>query len=140
MGFTVENKKSTDDYAIVKFVFTEIFTTHDMSKVLDILTSLLDTGKPFAFYVDSRTANKPPMNAASNLLKWLRSNKSRFKKQLICSCVIFGNSVTNSLVSRLLKGVFMIQAPVSPNKLTNNYTQGEEWVMSKVDEFMVNNQ
>ena len=41
MGFTVENKESNDHYALVKFTFTEPFTTEDMTKVLAILTNIL---------------------------------------------------------------------------------------------------
>lgn len=139
MGFDVMNKESTNRYAIVKFIFKEPFGNDDMLKVLAILTSLLDTGKPFAFYVDTRNANKPPLNAASSLLKWLKLNKSRFKKQLICSSVVFGNSITNNLVSKLLNGVFAIQPPVSPNKLTNDIALAEKWVDDKVKEFLEKN-
>jgi len=100
MGFTVENKESNDHYALVKFVFNEPFTSDDMTKVLKILSNLLDLNKPFAFYVDTRRANHPPFNAASSLLHWLKANKLRFKKQLICSAVIFGNTITNNLVNK----------------------------------------
>lgn len=136
MGFTVENKISNQQYALVKFIFSEPFTTEDMTKVLAILTALLDTNKPFAFYVDTRNANNPPLNAASSLLGWLRKNKQRFKKQLICSCVVFGNTITNNLVSKLLNGVFMIQPPVSPNKLTNNMELAEKWINEKINDFL----
>lgn len=135
MGFTVENKESNEHYALVKFTFSEPFIVEDMTKVLAILTSLLDLKKPFAFYVDTRNANNPPLNAASSLLHWLKTNKPRFKKQLICSAVIFGNTVTNNLVSRLLNGVFMIQPPVSPNKLTNDLNGAEKWIHEKIKEF-----
>jgi hypothetical protein len=137
MGFTVENKENNEKYGLVKFVFNEPFTSDDMIKVLAILSSLLDSKKPFAFYVDTRTANSPPLNAASMLLKWLKANKFRFKKQLICSSVIFGNTVTNNLVSKLLNGVFMIQPPVSPNKLTNNLEQAEKWISEKIKEYLI---
>ena len=134
MGFTVQNKESNEHYALVKFVFSEPFTAEDMTKVLAILTHLLDLKKPFAFYVDTRNANTPPLNAASSLLQWLKTNKYRFKKQLICSAVIFGNTVTNNLVSKLLNGVFMIQPPVSPNKLTNDINAAEKWIQEKIQE------
>jgi len=137
MGFTVENKESNEHYALVKFVFTEPFTSDDMSRVLVILTNLLDLKKPFAFYVDTRNANKPPFNAASSLLKWLKLNKPRFKKQLICSAVVFGNTVTNNLVSKLLNGVFMIQPPVSPNKLSNDLIGTEKWIDEKIKDFLI---
>ncbi len=132
MGFTVENKESNEQYALVKFVFSEPFTSDDMTKVLAILSNLLDFKKPFAFYVDTRNANTPPFNAGSSLLQWLKTNKTRFKKQLICSAVVFGNTITNNLVSKLLNGVFMIQPPVSPNKLTNDINQAEKWISEKI--------
>jgi hypothetical protein len=135
MGFTVQNKESNEHHALVKFIFSEPFTAEDMTKVLAILTNLLDLNKPFAFYVDTRNANTPPFNAASSLLQWLKKNKQRFKKQLICSSVIFGNTITNNLVSKLLNGVFMIQPPVSPNKLTNNINEAEKWIQEKIKEF-----
>ncbi len=138
MGFTVENKTSNEHYALVKFVFSEPFTSDDMTKVLAILTNLLDLKKPFAFYVDTRNANNPPFNAGSSLLQWLKLNKIRFKKQLICSAVIFGNTLTNNLVSKLLNGVFMIQPPVSPNKLTNNIMVAEKWVGERIKDFQNN--
>lgn len=138
MGFTVENKESNDKYALVKFVFNEPFGSEDMTRVLKILTDLLDLKKPFAFYVDSRNANSPPMNAASSLLHWLKTNRYRFKKQLICSAVIFGNSITNNLISKLLNGVFMIHKPVSPNKLTNNMELAEKWISERIKEFLIN--
>jgi hypothetical protein len=136
MGFTVQNKESNEHYALVKFVFSEPFTAEDMTKVLAILTNLLDIKKPFAFYVDTRNANTPPLNAASSLLHWLKTNKQRFKKQLICSSVIFGNTVTNNLVSKLLNGVFMIQPPVSPNKLTNDMDLAEKWIQERIKDFL----
>lgn len=136
MGFTVENKESNEHYALVKFIFSEPFTAEDMTKVLAILTNLLDIKKPFAFYVDTRNTNKPPFNAASSLLQWLKTNKHRFKKQLICSAVIFGNTVTNNLVSKLLNGVFMIQPPVSPNKLTNDLNGAEKWISERIKDFL----
>jgi len=134
MGFSVENKESNEQYALVKFIFNEPFVAEDMTKVLAILTNLLDLKKPFAFYVDTRNANTPPFNAASSLLHWLKANKYRFKKQLICSSVIFGNTITNNLVSKLLNGVFMIQPPVSPNKLTNDLNVAEKWIKEKIQE------
>jgi hypothetical protein len=135
MGFTVENKESNKQYALVKFVFYEPFTSDDMTKVLAILTNLLDLKKPFAFYVDTRTANNPPVNAASSLLQWMKTNKHRFEKQLICTSVVFGNTMTNNLVSKLLNGVFMIQPPVSPNKLTNNLALAEKWIDERIMDF-----
>jgi len=137
MGFTVENKESNDHYALVKFVFNEPFTSDDMTKVLKILSNLLDLNKPFAFYVDTRRANHPPFNAASSLLHWLKANKLRFKKQLICSAVIFGNTITNNLVSKLLNGVFMIHPPVSPNKLTSDLTLAEKWIYEQIRVFTI---
>ena len=116
------------------WIFNEPFVAEDMTKVLAILTNLLDLKKPFAFYVDTRNANTPPFNAASSLLHWLKANKYRFKKQLICSSVIFGNTITNNLVSKLLNGVFMIQPPVSPNKLTNDLNVAEKWIKEKIQE------
>jgi hypothetical protein len=136
MGFSVENKESNEHYALVKFVFSEPFTAEDMTKVLAILTSLLDLKKPFAFYVDTRNANTPPFNAGSSLLNWLKINKERFKKQLICSAVIFGNTITNNLVNRLLNGVFMIQKPISPNKLSADLPLVEKWIQEKIKEFL----
>jgi len=136
MGFIVENKESNEHYALVKFVFSEPFGSEDMTKVLAILSNLLDLKKPFAFYVDTRNANTPPLNAASSLLHWLRSNKSRFKKQLICSAVVFGNSITNNLVNKLITGVFMIQPPVSPNKLTNDMNKAEKWINERINDFV----
>lgn len=136
MGFTVENKESNEQYALVKFIFSEPFTAEDMTKILAILTSLLDFKKPFAFYVDTRNANNPPLNAASSLLHWLKTNKHRFKKQLICSSVVFGNTITNNLVSKLLNGVFMIQPPVSPNKLTNDMNAAEKWIQERIKDFL----
>lgn len=135
MGFTVENKISNERYALVKFVFNEPFTTDDMTKVLAILTNLLDLNKTFAFYVDTRNANTPPLNAGSSLILWLRKNKNRFKKQLICSAVVFGNTITNSLVSKLINGVFMIQPPVSPNKLNTDIISVEKWITEKIRVF-----
>jgi hypothetical protein len=137
MGFTVQNKESNEHYALVKFVFSEPFIAEDMTKVLSILTNLLDLKKSFAFYVDTRNANTPPFNAASSLLQWLKTNKYRFKKQLICSAVIFGNTVTNNLVSKLLNGVFMIQPPVSPNKLTNDINAAEKWIAERIKNYLL---
>jgi len=138
MGFSVENKESTEHYALVKFVFNEPFTADDMTKVLTILTNLLDLKKPFAFYVDTRNANNPPFNAASSLVYWMKTNKPRFKKQLICSAVVFGNTITNNLVSKLLNGVFMIQSPISPNKLTTDITLAEKWIAERIKDFPKN--
>ena len=135
MGFTKENKPNH----IVKFVFNEPFTSSDMTELLQILSSLLDTNIPFAFFVDTRIANKPPFNAASVLLKWMVANKYRFKKGLICSVVLFGSSVTNNIVSKLLKGVFLIQPTVSPNLLTSNSEEAERWINAKVVEFYQKN-
>ncbi len=140
MGFSVENKESNERYAIVKLIFSEPFTSKDMIKVLALLTNLLDLKKPFVFYVDTRIANKPPFNAASSLLHWLRTNKDRFKKQLICTAVVFGNSVTNSLVSKLLNGVFMIHPPVSPNRLSTDLALTEKWIQEKINEFLIGNE
>jgi len=137
MGFTVENKISNDRYALVKFVFSEPFTSDDMIKVLAILTNLLDLKKPFAFYVDTRSANHPPINAASSLLSWMRTNKNRFKKQLICSAVVTGNTITNNLVIKLLNGVFLINPPMSPNKLSTNIETVEKWINEKIKEFLL---
>lgn len=138
MGFTVENKISGQAYGLVKFTFAEPFTSEDMSKVLGILTSLLDNEnkKPFAFYVDSRTANTPPLNAATSLISWLRKNKRRFKDQLIGSAVVMGNSIANNLLSKFLSGVFSIQPLVSPNKLTNDMSAAEDWLKITIEKFM----
>jgi hypothetical protein len=124
MGFTVENKQ----YSVVKFIFIDPFTANDMLQVLEILTKLLDTKKPFAFFVDTRTSHVPPLNAGSSLLTWMRSNKHRIKDLLLGSCVILGNTITNNIISKLLKGVFKIQPTVSPNLLTTNYDIGEKFV------------
>ncbi len=135
MGFEVKNKETNERYGIVKFIFTEPFNTEDMKKVLEILTSLLDLKKPFAFYVDTRNANRPPLNAASILLHWLKANKLRFKKQLICSAVVFGNTMSNNLVSKLLKTVFVIHPPVSPNLLSSDMDVSEKWINEKIKDF-----
>jgi hypothetical protein len=135
MGFTVENKESNEHYALVKFVFNEPFTSEDITKVLSILTNLLDLNKHFAFYVDTRNASTPPLNTASSLLQWLKKNKQRLKKQLICSAVIFSNTITNNLVSKLLNGVFVIQPPVRPNKLTSDLIAAEKWIQEKIKEY-----
>lgn len=136
MGFTVENKESNDKYALVRFTFLEPFVNEDMKKVLAILTNLLDLKKPFAFCIDTRTANTPPLNAASLLISWMMANKKRFKNQLICSVVVFGSGATNNLVSKLLQSVFLIHPPVSPNKLSNNMEQSEKWINDKIQEFI----
>lgn len=135
MGFTVENKESNEYYALVKFVFSEPFTQDDMTKVLTILTSLLDLKKPFAFYVDTRNANNPPPDTATSLIRWMRANRERFKTQLICSAVVFGNTITNNLVKTLLNGVFAVQPTVSPNKLTTDVKLAEKWIDEHIKQF-----
>src|SRR5690606_29738645 len=101
-----------------------------------ILTRLLDTKKPFAFYVNTIKANKPPFDAASKLLHWMRANKTRFKDTLICSVIVYGNTLTNNLVSKLLQGVFAIQPPVSPNKITNSEILADKWIDEKIKDFL----
>ena len=73
---------------------------------------------------------------ASSLLNWMKTNKYRFKKQLICSAVVFGNTITNNLVSKLLTGVFTIQPPVSPNKLTTDANLAEKWISERIKDFL----
>jgi len=134
MGFDKEIKMFHSIRA-VKLIFNEPFSTEDMKSTLGIITSMLDLNIPFAFYVDTRNANKPPLNAASILLKWMVANKQKFKKNLICSCVIFGNTTTNNLISKIIKGVFVIQPTVSPNLLINDYEKGEKWVEEMILKF-----
>ena len=53
--------------------------------------------------------------------------------------MIFGNTVTNNLVSKLLNGVFMIQPPVSPNKLTNDMAIAEKWIHDRIKDYLLQN-
>ena len=124
MPFTVDNKP----YSVVKFVFSEPFTSGDMTKVLGILSKLLDIGKPFSFVVDTRTANVPPINASTMLISWMRENKARIKTVLLSSCVVIGNTVASNLVKNLLTAAFKIQPTVSPNLITVKYEEGEKFV------------
>ncbi len=117
---------------IVKFVFIDPFTTEDMKKVLALIKSLLEKEKLFAFYVDSSNANNPPTEAASLLLKWMRSNRESCKKYLICSCVVIKNSATNIIIKKLLTGVFTIQPTAAPNLITVDQNAGMKWVNDKI--------
>lgn len=136
MGFKVEHKENNQRYGLIKFIFEEPFVTEDMNKVLAIISGLLDVKKPFAFYMDTRGANNPPLNAAAILIKWMKANRSRFKEYLICSAVIYNNTLTNNVVSKLMNGVFVIQPPVCPNKLSSNMDGAEKWMNEKIQEYV----
>jgi hypothetical protein len=131
MPFTVENEENS----IVKFTYSDPFTLDDMKKVLLLLTKLLEKKKSFAFYIDTINANRPPLQAAPLLIKWLRDNRAESKKYIICSCVIMGGSTTSIIVKNLLQGVFKIQPTIAPNLLTINHDKGVKWVNDKVKEF-----
>ena len=129
MPFTVENEENS----IVKFTFQEPFTSDCMKKVLVLFTKLLEKKKPFAVYIDTRTANRPPINAATMLITWMRANRAACKLFLICTAVIFNNTSTNIMAKNMIQGVFKIQPTVSPNLLTVDYTKGVNWVKNKVN-------
>lgn len=135
MGFTVENKITNEKYAVVMFVFSDPFTYNDMTKVLNILTALLASSKPFAFYIDSRNTSSPPLNTAPTLIKWLKFNKTLFKQYLICSSIVMGNSMSTGILTSLLNGVFTLQPPVSPNKLSTDIKVTETWIEEKVNDY-----
>lgn len=124
MGFTVENKSNS----VVKFVFEHPFTKENMIKVLEILTKLLDIGKPFAFIVDTSKAQVPPLDAAKLLRSWMETNRPRIKTTLLASCIVIGTSTYAMIVRKFLIGVFTIQPTVSPNLITPNYSEGEKFV------------
>jgi hypothetical protein len=137
MGYTVENIISNDKYAIVKFVFSEPFTSTDMTNVLGLINKMLALEKPFAFYVDTRNADKPPSDSASKLIAWLRANKPLFRKTLICSAIIYEKSIKNSLAVSLINAVFMVQKPTRPNHLFTNEDSTLAWIKSRVAEWAV---
>ncbi len=131
MPFSAENKENS----VVKLIFTEPFTSDDMKKVLAIFTKILEKKKPFALYVDTRTANRPPLDAATMLIRWMRANRALSKQYLICTAVVFGNTTANIFVKNLIQGVFKIQPTVSPNLLTIDYDKCVKWINDKVKNY-----
>ncbi len=89
--FEVENEANS----IVKFTFKEPFTTDDLKKVLALVSSMLNKQKPFAFYVDTVKANRPPVEAATLLIHWLRANRELAKKYLICTFILHLGRITS---------------------------------------------
>jgi len=120
MPFTVANI----EHSVVKFVFTDPVTSNELDKILGILDCLLDTKKKFSFYIDSRKANSPPINATINLIKWLKQNKARMKETLLSSAVV----ISSSFASNFLKHVFTVQPMDSPNLITTNYDEAKRFV------------
>jgi hypothetical protein len=135
MPFDVEN----EDNSIVKFTFRETpankFSSDDMKKVLAIFTKLLERKKPFALYVDTRLANRPPLDAATMMIRWMRANRALSKQYLICTAVVFSNTTANIVAKNLIQGVFKIQPTVSPNLLTVDYDRCVKWIKDKVNEY-----
>ncbi len=131
MPFSAENKENS----VVKLTFNEPFSSEDMKKVLMIFTKILEKKKPFALYVDTRNANRPPLDAATMLIRWMRANRSLSKQYLICTAVVFGNTTANIFAKNLIQGVFKIQPTVSPNLLTVDYDKCVKWVNEKVKNY-----
>ncbi len=131
MPFLAENKENS----VVKLTFNEPFSTEDMKKVLILFTKILEKKKPFALYVDTRNTNRPPLDAATMLIRWMRANRSLSKQYLICTAVVFGNTSSNVFAKNLIQGVFKIQPTVSPNLLTVDYDKCVKWVNEKVKNY-----
>lgn len=121
----------TTDNLVYKFTFQRDFKTEDFKKFLGLLSAFLDKKKPFAFYIDASKATLSPIGVPTSLASWMKLNKPRIKSEgnLIASSVVFKSAA----LTAMLRQVFKLQTPVSPNLITTDVAKAEAFVRSHIE-------
>lgn len=117
---------------VLKIVFSDPFKADEFDKVFSIIIAILEKGVPIAIIADMRATSRVPLDTASRLKAWMRKNAELFRKNLVCTAVLMNNTATNMLIRQLLKGVFLVQRPVSPNGMFVSEAKCLAWVDASV--------
>jgi len=126
MPFIVENK----ELSVIKFTVTGSLTLDELKKILGILTRVLGTKKPFAFYVDCNFTESPReiIELTKYLITWMKESHQDIINYLQCSSLI----IKSNIVAGIFNTVFKMRGPVKPNYITTNYKLGEDFVLDKM--------
>ena len=116
----------TEENNYIKFVLTDTVTYQEIEKLLLTLKKLLNKPKPFAFLLDGRNVKEFPgsFKTGYSIIDWMGSNKDKIPDKLLGSAIILNNSV----IIDILNWVFYYQTPVSPNIITGDLKEGEEFI------------
>lgn len=132
--FTVENK----EHSIVKFVMNNL-TLEDLKRVLALITSLLETKKPFSFYVHTNFTELPSPSLLASctniLVKWLKDNEKNIISTLQCSAII----ISSSTFVTIFNGIFKIRSPKKPNLITTDLKKAETFVKNIMIDYFKKN-
>lgn len=107
------------------FVLSETMTDLDFRDFINVLQAIVDMDKPFVFLVDTtQLLNFNGINCGWEVIKWMKKNKSLLKKNLRASAVI----MKSKTVVDILNWIFEKQPPMSPNKITLDREEAENFV------------
>jgi hypothetical protein len=101
-------------------------TAEDYREFLEGLKRVLDSGTPFTFFADASEVEKVPMAVGMETVSFLREYRGRVEQNMRASAIY----VTGRFVTELLRWIFMMQPPVSPNVVVNDESEGMAFLES----------
>jgi len=135
MPFTVENK----EHSVVKFVLTDPLVLDDLKRILGLITNILETKKPFSFYVNCAVKIIPTPTQihafTTYLIAWMKASEPKIKESLQSSAII----ITSSTFSSIFNGIFKIKPTIKPNLITTDLRKAEKFVNEIMIKYFENN-
>lgn len=107
------------------FELPRIVKLNDIKEVFSILSKKIKSKQTFVFMLNGKNVEEfPTFSAGYFIISWMKEHCPIIPNVLLGSAII----LKNETIISILKWVFSIQKPVSPNIITNNIQEGNKFL------------
>ena len=99
-------------------------TQDEVKELMDGINSLFQCRSPFTLLIDARVMSSVDFSSAYDIAAFMKKNRENFKNFTLASAILIKSPLTRELI----KTVFLIQPPASPNLVTTNEVEASKFL------------
>ena len=126
MPLTIEENVNNEEHILIVKPYDKMFL-HDLQIFILKFEYYILTYEKFKCIFDLRDMQDSPLDLTLKLAQFMKKNRSKIKKTLLCSIII----VNNNLTKNFLNVLFSIVEPASPYYITNNIGDIQHYIYVK---------
>jgi hypothetical protein len=96
----------------------------EMDELMHGIHKLFENNTPFTLLIDARVLSQVDMSSAMDIVRFMKINRANFKRMTKGSAIL----INSPIVRDLIKFVFSIQPPASPNVVTTEMMEALEFL------------
>jgi len=123
MPITIENHNNNDIFVLIVKPYGKM-VVDDLTTFTTIFENCVNTLEKIKCIFDLRNMEDTPFDLTMKLAMFMKKNKPKIKKSLLCSVII----VDSTFIRNFLNFLFTIIEPSAPYHITNNVEDINEYI------------